>query len=156
MEDPAKKRREYLVRINQAGIGAVLFGILTLVLTLIAFVMILYALVLPYDLEGDDPGPTPVQHVAITWSTIAVVIAFGCCSAVVCARNCKRIEATIYVPPVLEQVAALPAEAVLMRGSEEPTAAPEELLRAAREGAESEAAELLRAEPGSAGRQRPA
>ena len=49
-----------------------------------------------------------------------------------------------YVPPVAEQTAALPAEDILLRGSDRPAANPAELLRAAHAGMAGPAGELLR------------
>jgi len=51
-----------------------------------------------------------------------------------------------YVPPVAEQIAALSADEILLRGSDEPAIGPEELLRAARAGTAEQAEELLRAD----------
>lgn len=71
-----------------------------------------------------------------------------------------------YVPPVHEQLAALPADEVLLRGSRQPAAAPDELLRAADPVPVVSHRELLRPQPGrpelavveiaSVGTQRPA
>jgi hypothetical protein len=67
----------------------------------------------------------------------------------------KEVRALPYVPPVQEHLAALPAEEVLLRGAEQPAAAPEQLLRAAHKGDRTETAELLRAASGGAGREGP-
>jgi len=58
------------------------------------------------------------------------------------AHEAKTIS---YVPPVREQLGNLPAEAILVRGSDLPGAAPGELLRAARGVEDKAAEELLRA-----------
>jgi hypothetical protein len=58
----------------------------------------------------------------------------------------KEARSLPYVPPVAEQISALPAEKILVRCSNEPTATPEELLRAAQARAEQPAEELLRAD----------
>ena len=61
------------------------------------------------------------------------------------ARSHKVAERIVYVPPVREQVAALPADAILVRGANQPAAAPGDLLRAAQAGSKTEVAqELLR------------
>ena len=57
-----------------------------------------------------------------------------------------------YVPPVRKQIAALPAEEVLLRGSDQPGATPEELLRAAQFGGVLPVEELVRAEQSATGR----
>jgi len=49
-----------------------------------------------------------------------------------------------YVPPAREQIAALPANEILVRGCDQPSARPEELLRAARNGMDGRADELMR------------
>ena len=53
---------------------------------------------------------------------------------------------TPYVLPVAEQIAALPADKILVRCSDQPAATPEELLRAAQVGTVEPSEELLRAE----------
>ena len=53
------------------------------------------------------------------------------------------------LPP--EQIAALPADQILVRGSEEPATIPEELLRAATKGTAIPSQELLRADQVEAG-----
>ena len=58
----------------------------------------------------------------------------------------KKAASLPYVPPVREQIATLPADEILLRGSEEPAAAPGELLRAAQGRTETGSEELLRAE----------
>ena len=63
----------------------------------------------------------------------------------------SKVEA-IHVPLVAEQLAALPAEEILLRGSYQPVAAPDELLRVAHDRAETEAEELVRAHGHAAGR----
>jgi hypothetical protein len=58
--------------------------------------------------------------------------------------SAKAAKAIPYVPPVREQIAALPADEVLLRGSDPPVARPDELLRAARQGTQTGAEELMR------------
>ena len=62
-----------------------------------------------------------------------------------CAVSVDDSKAILYVPPVAIQLAALPAEAILVRGCDQPAAEPSELLRAAREGEATVAEELVRA-----------
>jgi len=60
--------------------------------------------------------------------------------------ECRRMaESIIYVPPVRDQIAALPQHAILLRGSEQPTATADELLRATKEPNETPSEQLLRA-----------
>ena len=51
------------------------------------------------------------------------------------AQAHRKAQAITYVPPIREQIATLPADAVLLRGSDEPVTPPYELLRSAGEGA---------------------
>jgi hypothetical protein len=78
----------------------------------------------------------------------AVIVAI----TVVCVRQCysalKDASAVLYVPPVAEQLAALPAEEILVRGSDQPAASPDELVRASASTEETPTSELLRAEQG--------
>ena len=50
------------------------------------------------------------------------------------------------VPPVAEQISALPAKAILVRASDEPATQPGEMLRAAHSHALIDGEDLLRAE----------
>jgi hypothetical protein len=71
---------------------------------------------------------------------------FLCISVMLYRLSCsqsQRAASISYVPPVHEQIANLPADEVLVRGSGEP-AAPGELLRAAHDVVETQAEELLR------------
>jgi hypothetical protein len=56
----------------------------------------------------------------------------------------QRSAALPYVPPVREQVGALPAREILVRGASEPAASNGELLRAAHKQSETGAMDLLR------------
>ena len=63
-------------------------------------------------------------------------------------RQYQKAQSLPYVPSVAEQLAALPAVEILVRGSIEPVADPSELLKAAYVGAANPAEELLRAAHG--------
>ncbi len=64
-----------------------------------------------------------------------------------CIEQARIAEALlVHVPPVAEQIAALPAEEILVRGSDSPATLSGELLRAAQSGAETGDGELLRAD----------
>lgn len=75
---------------------------------------------------------------------LAILLMVPC--AVVIILSEKEALSIPYVPPVAEQVAALPAEEILVRGADPPVAMPEELLRAAQIGPTEPPDELLRAE----------
>src|SRR4051794_21347038 len=67
-----------------------------------------------------------------TWAYAAAMLLFA--GAVFCYmtyRTANEAMSIPHVPPVHEQLAAFPPEDILLRGSGEPTAAPDELLRAA-------------------------
>jgi len=130
-EDAAKKRRDYLL---QKAAYKVNYG--TLVLSICFFGYLVVASCL-----GDH------RYVANA--------AWGFCScgflvliSLFFIAMLRREETTKlpYVPPVAEQLAALPTEAILVRGSDQPTATAGELLRAVLPGVETKAEELLRAE----------
>jgi hypothetical protein len=72
---------------------------------------------------------------AVLASGVGLVVSF---------RFRKEMRKTAYVPPVAEQLAALPADKVFLRGSDQPTATPDELLRAAQARTEVDEESLLR------------
>ena len=80
------------------------------------------------------------------WIVAALMV--GVSGSLGWARVVVRGDAIPYVPPVAEQIAALPVADVRVRGSDQPAATPEELLRAAQAGTAEPAEELLR--PGTA------
>jgi hypothetical protein len=57
--------------------------------------------------------------------------------------SAQKSETLQYVPPAHEQVLTLPAAKVLVRGSDQPAATPDELLRAAHSGTETTSDDLL-------------
>jgi len=131
-QDAAKNRQDYLLAIVGTygmlciGLGfAVVFGILTLVCA---------------SMCGE--GSIGISFVAMA---ITGALAFSGIHTIRTAN--KRAANITYVPPVREQIAVLPAEAILLRSSDQPGATPGELLRAVRAGETAdEAGELLRAE----------
>ena len=76
---------------------------------------------------------------------MTVVASIGFVASRQLIRAAKDKAEQYYAAPVHEQIAALPAEEILVRSSKQPTAAPEELLRAAHAGEVDSAQELLRA-----------
>ena len=64
----------------------------------------------------------------------AILGSIACSSCCTILNAHDRLVGLAYVPPVAEQIAALPAEEILLRGSDQPAATPDELLRAAHEG----------------------
>jgi hypothetical protein len=128
LKDAAKNRRKYLVRQHIETALAVI-GALFICL---AFFGVLLAG------RGFLADTVPAIFVFL------VAVAIGRFGWWFCHIRCKVANSLPYVPPVAEQLAALPVEEVLLRGSVQPAAEHEELLRAAHEGAQMDAAELLR------------
>ena len=122
-QDAVKKRREYLRRK-----GAV-YAPLALAL-LLHFVMIVFL------------------FRELSWSSLLFVLPFSLFdfAAIPDALfDCRlKIAGLPHVPTVREQLAALPAVEVLLRGSDRMGAATDELLRGARPELETERGELLR------------
>ena len=136
-EDAAKKRREYLWRkglANSTILSVCLIGGVTVLGALLAIIITVTLL---------TSMGSPVRGLGL--GAAIGVPALLMLKAIDTYRNQVRKARMIpYVPPVREQLAALPADKILVRGSDQPAAAPGELLRAARTGAETEAGELLR------------
>jgi len=135
IQDAAKKRRGYLRRKTRLSFEAIISGGLAAFCALLGLI---FWLMIPPNLESST-GILCVE---------AVIVAL----TVVCVRQCysawKDVSAVLYVPPVAEQLAALPAEEILVRGSDPPAASPDELVRASASIEETPASELLRAEQG--------
>jgi hypothetical protein len=138
MEDAVKKRREYVRKRRRAqllGAGTILVG---------AGALVVPGTCMIAGTHSVWPQPTFCTNVipAATAMYILLRTAFRSLqhttAAVAEAARC-------YVPPVSQQVAALPDEEVLVRGSEQPSTTSDELLRAAQAGAQTQAEELLRA-----------
>ncbi len=141
-EDAAKKRREYLWRkglANSTVLSVCLIGGVTVLGALLAIIIT----VTLFTSMG-----SPVRGLGL--GAAIGVPALLMLKAIDTYRNQVRKARMIpYVPPVREQIAALPAEDILVRGCDQPTASVNELLRAARAGGTEPAEELLRAERGT-------
>lgn len=137
VKDAAKKRRDYLQTILRLQLSA---GV-ALSFAVVSALLSAYSLFLVFLLwsRGNPVGISYAFCLAIF-----LFIALG--GWTVRQRNASHAKALPYVPPVREQLAALPAEAILVRGSDEPPTAPEEMLRAAHPGAAAPEQELLRSE----------
>jgi hypothetical protein len=153
MEDPAKKRREYLLQKSGMVSRVWIYNCAVLgygALSLCSGCLFTYCALGPSGFLRESFDPFAYLILA---SLFALIIVFGFLAWIAAKPSgLSSLDATSipYVPPVNQQIAALPADAVLVRGSDEPPTSSDELLRAAREGADAEAAELLRAEPGGA------
>ena len=139
MEDGAEKRRKYL----QTIVGARTLGCIgwTLIVGFVLPTMLLAAGAVVSIIVGHDIGLSIFCLVLTLFPGAMVYL------GVQGIRNANKMaDDNLYVPPIREQIADLRADEILLRGSDQPAALPVELLRAAREGAETEAEELLRAE----------
>jgi hypothetical protein len=138
-DDGAKKRQEYVVQkaaCNMAGISLAIYA-----LAVGAFALILIRAAI------QSIGVSVSNTIFFTILSVAV-LAFGLNTGRQSVSSFKESQALTYVPSVSEQlqIAALSADEVLLRGSEQPVATPEELLRAAQQGTETASEELLRPE----------
>ena len=141
-----KKRREYLQKKATANVQTTIFAIAVLCWAAI-WLMGLGTLFMIRD-----------KFLMLTWSAetasnlafalfILLILGIASCMSLMAWRlSAKSAKSIPYVPPVREQIAALPAEAILVRGSDRPSATSEELLRAATSREANPAEELLRAE----------
>lgn len=132
MKDAKRKRRQYLASKAHKIVGTGMFAGAAAFALAAACVSLL--------LRQSGPWLT-------TWAYTAATLL--CAGAICCYMTCRtanEAKSIPYVPPVAEQIAALPAEEILVRGSEQPAAPSGELLRAARAGIDTEPTELLRAD----------
>lgn len=138
--DGARKRRKYLLAraavgaMGCSGVGIVIgFGFLTLVCALsIPFVLVLLQLC----------GPAVLVLCIASTAVNGALTLLGI--RAVREANQRAAEMS-YIPPIREQIAALPDEGILLRGSDQPAAVPEELLRPADSGSHTADENLLRA-----------
>jgi hypothetical protein len=144
-EDAAKKRREYLwntTKNNAIAMTSILAAVCLGFLSVAFFIGLLLSIgMLSFGMLHDAEYRT-VGLIGVAFCGFGAFIT-GWISYY-CAMTAKSTPCPPYVPPVAEQIAALPADEVLLRGSDQPEATPGELLRAAREGTETGPEELLR------------
>jgi hypothetical protein len=142
--DAAKKRRDYVWRTAVFELRVKVFTNLAVglwVITVLACPLDLVLLV-----RAAVPGYPASWLSASIWTTLTLFCGAGGYAYTRMAEASRCSARTLkYIPPVAEQLAALPAKEILVRGSDQPALAPDELLRAAREGEATEARELMRA-----------
>jgi hypothetical protein len=127
-QDAVQKRRQYVRKKAKAITPAIIAGSLSVLL--VGFVLKLAV----------QPGQMSNSQFAAF--VVCVVLTVPCTFVIIfCEKKALSIP---HVPPVSEQLAALPADEVLLRGSHQPAALPGELLRAAHEGTETAPEDLLR------------
>jgi hypothetical protein len=162
-EDGAKKRQEYVrKKVSAYARAALATGICV---ACIAYLWSPAQISHPEHNIPPDPNRAEYLCIVITngfyflgpkWPsysgaeilTLASLLVIIVVSVVHFLKQLRSVRRVTYVPPVHEQLAALPADEILLRGSEQPAARSGELLRAAHAGAETEAGELLRADQG--------
>ena len=138
-EDAAKKRREYLrLKTETKSLG--FFGTTVAAASVLTTATLIYIgfRILRYTGE-----------LAAFWSCLLcllLTLSAGVLGIWLWRLASLRADTLVYVPPVREQLAALPADEVLLRGSDLPAARPDELLRAAQAGMETAPQVLLRAQ----------
>ena len=133
MEDGATKRREYL---RTVAVQITWCAVTICLLVGITFVV------------GGSLLSGRELHYHVSSETVVLVVVLVTGAAFMCAAAWRRLSTKVrsipYVPPIAKQPATLPAGEVLLRSSDQPAAGADELLRAAVQGAETEATELLR------------
>jgi hypothetical protein len=142
-EDGAKMRRDFVLRRSSTLTIAGISGGATVVLALFTL-FVMYALV-TWEEHPEHTGYG--IHIELLWTCTPWWLTPACLAflaAYLCRLSVRKSQEYTYVPPVAEQIAELAAEAILVRGSDAPTAAPTELLRAAQAGTVTAPAELLR------------
>jgi hypothetical protein len=145
-EDAANKRREYVWK---KTVSKTFLYFLLWLAAFLTLAMCFELLLLPAIARGALPQAAQVLRQYPRMSALIGALVGAVLPALIgvigLARRQRSIVKSIpYVPPVAQQIAALPADEVLLRGSDPPTVALDELLRAATGGTETAAGELLR------------
>lgn len=131
--DPDARRRQYLWRSACARMGYRLCTNISVFLWVTALLGVPLTLVL--FVRSMAPEYPEAWRSAVLW--LVVTISSGVLGYLLLRWAeywRRRARALAYVPPVAEQVSALRANEVLVRGSAAPTALPGELVRAAQAG----------------------
>lgn len=141
-----RKRQNYLLK--RAGIYSIsgicgLFSSAGFAATALCVLGLL--LTLNYGDCDDSPCMSnwQVAGMCAPWIVSGIFVGLG--ALVGCWKSSSAGAAVPYVPPVREQIAALPAEQILVRGTNGAAATPEELLRAVHNETTTPAEDLLRA-----------
>lgn len=131
MANEAKKRRKYLQDKSTLGLFRGIGGIVASGSAALVLIVLMFA---P---AGWDHNPAHLFCLVL----LVGVARIGADVYVSCGTEAKALP---YVPPVSEQIAALSADEVLLRASHTPSAASDDLLKPAQQGAETACEELLR------------
>jgi len=139
-EDVRKKRREYLGKKAGAEVLGAVTAVFALALGALALVLMFAVL-----MNIGNSGASLFFFAFLTVFIGAVAVYTGRISS----SSFEEARTLEYVPSAAEQLAALPAEDILVRGSDRPDAPAEELVRAASPAGVNAANELLRSEAGT-------
>ena len=141
MKDAAKKRRRYLWRLCSMMSLCAIGGIITIVGTIAAVILAQMA----WTLSTPHRVPAIDMPWSMTLPFVMIPIVIASMGFWMSRAFLGKSRTLPYVPPLAGPVAALPAKDILVRGSDEPKAAPWELLRAAHSDRSAPNQELLRA-----------
>lgn len=138
MKDAAKRRRSYLCKRSEAGSLGIILTVVSLAFGIVGLALMCAPLV-PHD-------DSPIAGILVATAIIPLYCAYSFGRSAV--ASFRESVALPYVPPVREQIAALPAEEVLLRGADVPSPTSDGLLRASRN-TDSAGEELLRTTEGN-------
>lgn len=153
MEFAAKKRREYLRRKSAAYSMAAMYGCVLIGGVLLAIIGVSGAVWSGFALLSAINSPPPrfgPSEAALDALVITAIIAGGGVAATFLGRrgyrkHSLRAVALLNIPPVCEQIANLPNDAVLLRSSDQFAAVSSDLLRVAHAVPATSNEQLLRA-----------
>lgn len=140
-EDLAKKRRKYLAKTTAVKTTLAVGVVITILFGY------LFALVLLGSAMACVQALTMGSATQYWWILLVALALSGAPMSFgmwLWRSSSKQMRSLAHVPPVAEQIATLPDEEILVRGSDEPAATADELLRAAQAGTVQPAKELLR------------
>jgi hypothetical protein len=135
VEDQARKRREYLGKVIPAHVSMWIWAV---VCAMFALLTVIGA----FTYWIPDEGPEP--NILSFCVGMGIAIYLTSCWFRKWRSAREKLAAIPFVPPATKQLSTLPAEEILVRGSDQPSATAEELLRASQAGTDLEAEELLR------------
>lgn len=133
--DRAKMRREYVAAKTHASMQMLIGGIFMFVCGASAVAGVAGMVILAADSEW--------LEAVCAFGFLIICVVLTVLGGLLFQQGCEMKDSISYVPPIHEQLPALPAKEVLLGGSDSPPAAPEELLRPAA-CQETPAEELLR------------
>lgn len=146
--DLAKKRQEYVRKkvVTLSALWTARAMVLSAILCgiLMSLSLVVYLNYIPHHLWNEN-APDFQRNLLIEMVLVISCPGIAALCFFVGKDQSKKEKEIEYVPPVREQIAALRAHEILLRGADEPDTTPDELLRAAQAGMAEPAEELLRA-----------